>query len=106
MQVTRVAPGWPVPSLMHRRRVMADRITYVGLDVHKDSIVVAVAAGGLRGEVREYRRVAITPTALERLLRKSGGDGMTLQVCYEAGPGGYGIEGCLSARVHEFVVTP
>src|SRR6266446_2451455 len=43
MQVTRVAPGWPVQSLMHRRRVMADRITYVGLDVHKESIVVAVA---------------------------------------------------------------
>src|SRR5260370_22721098 len=54
MQVTRVAPGWPVPSLMHRRRVMADRITYVGFDVHKETIVVAVAAGGLRGEVREY----------------------------------------------------
>src|SRR6266436_4568288 len=58
MQVTRVAPGWPVPSLMHRRRVMADRITYVGLDVHKESIVVAVAVGGLRGEVREYGRIA------------------------------------------------
>src|SRR5207302_486294 len=56
MQVTRVAPGRPVPSLMHRRRVMADRITYVGLDVHKESIVVAVASGGLRGEVREYGR--------------------------------------------------
>jgi hypothetical protein len=27
----------------------ADRITYVGLDVHKESIVVAAAAGGLRG---------------------------------------------------------
>ena len=35
---------------------MADRITYVGLDVHKEGIVVAVAAGGLRGEVREYGR--------------------------------------------------
>ena len=32
---------------------MADRITYVGLDVHKEGIVVAVATGGLRGEVRE-----------------------------------------------------
>src|ERR1700681_2376532 len=56
MQVTRVASDRPVPSLMHRRRVMADRITYVGLDVHKESIVVAVASGGLRGEVREYGR--------------------------------------------------
>ena len=50
----------PVPSLMHRRRV----ITYVGIDVHKEGIVVAVAAGGLRGEVREYGRIANTPTAL------------------------------------------
>jgi hypothetical protein len=35
---------------------MVDRITCVGLDVHKEGIVVAVAAGGLRGEVREYGR--------------------------------------------------
>jgi hypothetical protein len=42
MQLTRVAPE-PVPSLMHQRRVMVDRITYIGLDVHKESIVVAVA---------------------------------------------------------------
>jgi hypothetical protein len=60
MQVTRVAPDKPVPSLMHRRGVMADRITYVGLDVHKESIVVAVVEGGLRGEVREYGRIANT----------------------------------------------
>src|SRR5213594_50419 len=105
MQVTRVAPGWPVPSLMHRRRVMADRITYVGLDVHKDSIVVAVAVGGLRGEVREYGRIANTSAALDRLLRKLGGDGMTLRFCYEAGPCGYGIQRRLSARGHECVVV-
>src|SRR3974390_1521886 len=53
--------GWPVPSLMHRRRVLGDRIRYVGLDVHKEGIVVAVAEGGLRGEGRDYGRVANTP---------------------------------------------
>src|SRR5437870_9472329 len=105
MQVTRVAPGWPVPSLMHRRRVMADRITYVGLDVHKDSIVVALAAGGLRGEVREYGRIANTSAALDRLLRKLGGEGVGLRFCYEAGPCGYGIQRRLSARGHECVVV-
>ena len=67
---------------------MADRITDVGLDVHKDSIVVAVAAGGLRGEVREHGRIANTPTALDRLLGKLGGDGTAMRFCYEAGPCG------------------
>jgi hypothetical protein len=55
---------------MHRRRVLGDRITYVGLDVHKDGIVVAVAEGGLRGEVREYGRIANTSAALRRLAGK------------------------------------
>ncbi len=75
---------------------MADRITYVGLDVHKENIVVAVASGGLRGEVREYGRIANTATALDRLLRKLGGEGMTLLFCYEVGPCGYGIQRRLS----------
>jgi hypothetical protein len=71
---------------------MADRISFVGLDVHKESIVVAVASGGLRGEVREYGRIANTAAALDRLLRKLGVDGMALRFCYEAGPCGYGIQ--------------
>jgi transposase len=84
---------------------MVDRITYVGLDVHKEGIVVAVAAGGLRGEVREYGRIANTPTALDRLLRKLGGDGMRLRFCYEAGPCGYGIQRHVSAQGQECVVV-
>ena len=84
---------------------MEDRITYVGLDVHKEGIVVAVAAGGLRGEVREYGRIANTAAALDRLVRKLGGEGVRLRFCYEAGPCGYGIQRHLSARGHECVVV-
>src|ERR1700751_1391659 len=105
MQVARVAPDWPVPSLMHRRRVMGDRITYVGLDVHKDGVVVVVAEGGIRGEIREYGRIANTAAALDRLVRKLGGEGVRLRFCYETGPCGYGTQRHLSAHGHECVVV-
>jgi transposase len=84
---------------------MADRITYVGLDVHKESIVVAMASGGLRGEVREYGRIANTAPALDRLMRKLGDGGVRLRFCYEAGPCGYGIQRHLSTHGHECVVV-
>src|SRR2546422_9818399 len=92
MQVTRVAPGWPVPSLMHRRRVVGDRITYVGLDVHKEGIVVAVAEGGLRGGARDYGRMAKPRGALDRLMGKLGGGGVGLWFWSGAGPGGFGLQ--------------
>jgi len=66
-------------------------ITYVGLDVHKDTIAVAVAETGLRGEVREYGKIANTPAALKALAAKLGRGGSKLRFCYEAGPCGYGI---------------
>ena len=84
---------------------MEERITYVGLDVHKEEIVVAVAEGGIRGEVREYGRIANTTAALDRLMRKLGGAGVRLRFCYEAGPCGYGIQRHLSAPGHECVVV-
>jgi len=68
-----------------------DRIRYVGLDVHKEWIVVAVAEGGIRGDVREYGRIANTVSALDRLMRKLVDSGERLRFCYEAGPCGYGI---------------
>jgi hypothetical protein len=90
---------------MHRRRVVGDRITYVGLDVHKEGIVVAVAEGDIRGEVRAYGRIANTAGALDRLMRKLGGEGVGLRVCYEAGPCGYGIQRHLSAHGHDCIVV-
>ena len=52
---------------------MEERITYVGLDVHKEEIVAAVAEGGIDREVREYGRIGNTGDALDRLMCKLGG---------------------------------
>jgi transposase len=90
---------------MHRRRVVRDRIRYVGLDVHKEAIVVAIAEDGIRGAAGEYGRIANTATALDRLMRKLADGGARLRFCYEAGPCGYGIQRHVSKRGHECVVV-
>ena len=41
---------------MHRRRVLDKAITYVGLDVHKDTIAVALAEAGGDKDVRGVRQ--------------------------------------------------
>lgn len=64
---------------------------YVGLDVHKDTTVVAIAEGGREGECRLYGTISSDLHALERLLAKLGGTGVRLHVVYEAGPTGYVI---------------
>jgi transposase len=42
-------------------------ITYIGLDVHKDTIAVALAEAGKQGEVREYGKIANTRKPGERI---------------------------------------
>ena len=64
---------------------------YVGLDVHKDTTVAAIAEGGREGECRIYGTLSSDLHALEKLLRKLGGEGVRLHVVYEAGPTGFVI---------------
>ncbi len=62
------------------------KIRFVGLDVHADTIAVAVAEPG--GEVRS---VGIIPNRLESIRKMLGklGPAQHLKTCYEAGPTGY-----------------
>src|SRR6202046_4018721 len=107
MQASRVVPDGPVPSLMHRgdRRVMAKPITYVGLDVHKDTIAVALAEAGLRGEGREHGKIPNKTAALKALTVQLATARRELRFCYEAGPCGYGIQRQLTEAGHECAVV-
>ncbi len=64
---------------------------YIGLDVHQDTTVIAIAEKGREGEVRLYGSISSDLQALEKVLRKLGGEGVTLHVVYEAGPTGFVI---------------
>ena len=82
---------------------MKQLITYVGLDVHKETIAVALAEAGLRGDVRDYGKIANTPTAVRTLAAKLARNGHELRFCYEAGPCGYGIQRQLTASEHDCI---
>lgn len=84
---------------------MNECITYIGLDVHKETIAVALAEGSRRGEVREYGQISNTPAALTRISIKLSRLGSVLRFCYEAGPCGYGIQRQLAAAGHDCVVV-
>ena len=62
--------------------------TFVGMDVHKDSIYVAVARAGM--SPTDLGSIRNEPEAVARLVRKIG-DVADLRICYEAGPCGYGL---------------
>ena len=84
---------------------MNEHIIYIGLDVHKETISVALADGSKRGEVREHGQIQNTPAALKRLWSKLSRPGTTLRFCYEAGPCGYVIQRQLAAAGHDCVVV-
>ena len=80
---------------------------FIGLDVHKDTIVIAIAESGRGGEVRNYGTISNDLHALEKALRKLGGAGITLHVVYEAGPCGFVIHRRLiQLKIECIVVSP
>lgn len=81
--------------------------TYVGLDVHKDSISIALAEEGRNREVRYYGSINGDLVSLDKVIKKLHKDGRELYFVYEAGPCGYGIyRHLLKEGYHCTVVAP
>jgi transposase len=80
-------------------------IMYVGLDVHKAAVSVAVAEGGRGGEVRHIGVFPNRPDQIAKLVERIHKGGRRLSFCYEAGPCGYGLYRQLSGLGHACVVV-
>ncbi len=83
---------------------MKKTIRFIGLDVHAETIAVAVAEAN--GEVRSLGVIPNRPEPVRRLIKKLG-SAQSLRVCYEAGPCGYVLYWQLTELgVHCDVVAP
>jgi len=85
---------------------MKHSIIFVGLDVHKDSINIALADDGRNGDVRSYGAVSDLD-ALNKVIRKFRCSGVEYRFVYEAGPCGYEIYRHLTTQgFHCSVIAP
>ena len=78
---------------------------FIGLDVHKATISVAVAQGKRGGEVRHWGSVPHRPDHIRKLVEKLAAGGARLHFCYEAGPCGYGLHRQLVEMGRECIVV-
>jgi transposase len=79
---------------------------YIGLDVHKATIAIAVAGGNSK-DLRYHGEIENTSEAVRKLVKRLSVTGEVLNFCYEAGPCGYGLYRDLRAQGHECeVVAP
>ena len=83
---------------------MKKTVKYIGLDVHKNSIAIAIAQEGTNKEVNFYGVINNDMDQLHKFLRKQISQGGVPKCVYEAGPCGYNIYRSLADKGIECVV--
>jgi transposase len=78
---------------------------FVGLDVHKAAISVAIARNERDGEVRHWGTIPNRTDHIRKLAGKLAGERRHLRFCYEAGPCGYGLHRHLTELGPDCVVV-
>jgi transposase len=81
---------------MHGATGLMDDITFVGLDVHKATVCIAIAQGIRGGEVRQLGVFENRREVLSKVVSRLSKRGRRLSFCYEAGPCGYGLHRLLT----------
>lgn len=84
---------------------MKKNTTFIGLDVHKDSIDVALADAGRDGDVRFYGTIGGDLESLNKVVRNLQSTGAELCFVYEAGPCGYDIYRSLTSKGFDCIVV-
>lgn len=76
---------------------------FVAMDIHKDTITVAIAEDGKAPAL--YGTIDSTGSAVAKLAGKLSGSESALRFCYEAGPCGYGVYRQLRTLGHACAVV-
>ena len=80
-------------------------IKFIGMDVHKKTITIAIADLGRQNKPRVYGAIANDLDAVDKFCRKMVSTASRLYFVYEAGPCGYGLYRHLTAKGFDCMVA-
>ena len=80
-------------------------VKFIGMDVHKKTITIAIADEGRQQQPRIYGSIANELEALDKFCRKMVSTSTRLHFVYEAGPCGYGIYRHLTEKGYDCIVA-